>query len=164
MRQPIPETKRIRIMILDDYPLVADCLRLVLGREPDLLVCEHRPLLPETIRDVWIARADVLLVGIEAQPARGLALVGELARRWPSIPVVVVSGRAGLRAQSVIDVGASGFVAHSEGSASLIAMVRKVVSRPPGNEEDPVLIRFPFGREGQGIPDSSVRQFGNPQR
>ncbi len=121
-------------MILDDYPLVADCLKLVLGRESDLLVCEHRPLLPESIRDVWVARADVLLVGIETQPARGLALVGELARRWPLIPVIVLSGRPGLRAQSVLDVGASGFVAHSEGSTELVAMIRQLASRGTASE------------------------------
>lgn len=122
-------TRQTRVMIVEDYRLLAECQRLVIDREPDFHVCAQTWTGPQAVIEVESCHADVILVGIDSDPVKGLALVKQLVQRWPAIPVVVVSSDHGkFYSLCASEIGARGYVSRPEPSEALLSALRLVTA------------------------------------
>lgn len=100
----------IRVMIVDDHPLVRSAVRQSLSA-PDLAVVAEAGSAEEALALAPNVRPDVLLVDIELPGMDGVALVRELAPRLPDTRIVMLTAsREDRHLLDAIRFGAVGYL------------------------------------------------------
>ncbi|NUP03133.1 MAG: response regulator transcription factor [Nonomuraea sp.] len=122
----------IRVVIVDDDPMVRTGLRLILGGEPDLDLAGEAGDGREAMRVIGELRPDVVLMDIRMPVQDGLTTT-ELLLSRPGAPRVLVlttfdADDLVLRA---LRLGAGGFLLKDTPPAKMIAAVRAVANGEP---------------------------------
>lgn len=120
-------TDTIRIVLVDDDPLVRAGLKLILGGSPDLDVVAEAVDGADALAVVARTKPDVVLMDIRMPRKDGLAATAEILAR-PDAPRIVVlttfdSDDMVLKA---LQAGASGFLLKDTPPAAMIEAIRKV--------------------------------------
>ena len=120
----------MKILVVDDHPLICEALRQVLqalDRQLELLeasTCAEALELTRRNQDISLILLDLALPGVD-----GFEALRQLREEFPSMPVVVLSAseqpETVLRA---IDGGAMGFIPKTSSSRLLIGALRLVLS------------------------------------
>lgn len=117
----------VRVMLVDDFPVVCTGLRLYLERCPDILVdCEAYDG-KTALKMAAERRPPVAIVDVRLPPTDGISLAEELRTAVPDTRVLLISGwfesytiERGLKA------GVRGFIEKTEFPHALAAFVREV--------------------------------------
>ena len=121
------ETRRIKVFIVDDHPVVRQGLALVLRLEPDMVVCGEAETVTDALRGIESARPDVAIVDLSLRDSSGLELVKDLHVYRPELPVVVLSMHdESLFAERVLKAGAKAYLMKDEAQETILAAIRKV--------------------------------------
>ncbi len=112
--------------IVDDHPVVIDGVRAWLAEEPSVRV-RHTG---ETTADLRSDAVDVLIVDLNLNGRLVLPDIGVLAAAGQRVVVFSQFTDESL-VMEVLDIGASGFVAKSEGQAHLLHAVRAAAADRP---------------------------------
>ena len=119
----------MKILVIDDHPLVVDALAQLLPQiDPGVVV--RTALDPREAVAVLDNEPDVALVLLDlALPgARGLDFLGDLKLDYPGVPVIVISAthdRATVMA--ALGAGAHGFIAKTADVTMLLDAIRRVL-------------------------------------
>jgi DNA-binding NarL/FixJ family response regulator len=121
--------QRIRILLVDDHPLVRERLAEILNREADLHVCGEAEDRHQALEAVERKRPDLVIVDLTLKNSDGLELIKDLHSRWPKLLMLVVSMHdESLYAERAIRAGARGFITKQEATRSILLAVRRVLS------------------------------------
>jgi two-component system KDP operon response regulator KdpE len=127
-----------RVLVVDDDPLIVRALRINLrarrydvdtapdGTSALLLAARHHP--------------DLIVLDLGLPDMEGTDVIRGL-RGWTSIPIIVLSGRAGSADKvAALDAGADDYVTKPFGVDELLARIRAVTRRAqPAGEQSPVV-------------------------
>lgn len=116
--------RRIRVMVVDDHPLVRNAVRQALDTE-DLEVVAEAASAEEALEIAPETRPDVILVDIELPGVDGVSLVRELAPRLPETRIVMLT--ASREDRHLIDAmrfGAVGYLTKDLSAQGLARAVR----------------------------------------
>jgi DNA-binding NarL/FixJ family response regulator len=125
-----PEPRRpIRILVVDDHPIVRLGIRQMLASEPDLEVCAEAES-PDTARElVTSARPDLAIVDLSLTKGTGLELIRALRETVPALPLLVLSMHDEvLFAERVLRAGARGYIMKREAITGLVGAIREVLA------------------------------------
>jgi DNA-binding NarL/FixJ family response regulator len=126
--QPLSTTKAIRIMIVEDHPIVRLGLRQLIDHESDMTICAEAEKLADARSILPNARPDVVLVDIALPDGNGLELIAEIAQHWVGVRIIAVSTfDAYLYAAKALKAGAMGYVNKHEASDRIVEAVRSVL-------------------------------------
>jgi DNA-binding NarL/FixJ family response regulator len=116
--------RRIRVMIVDDHPLVRAAVRQAITAS-DVETVAEAATAEEALQSAPSIRPDVMLVDIGLPGMTGVQLVRELAPRLPDTRIVMltVSG-AGRDVMDAIIYGASGYLTKDLAPEALLRAVR----------------------------------------
>ena len=120
----------MKILIVDDHPLILEALRHVLRQlDGDVLVLDARTA--EEGRRLVAGNSDagLLLLDLTLPGADGFSLLEELRDAYPTVPVVVLS--ASDRREDImraIDLGAMGYIPKSSSNQVMLQALRLVLS------------------------------------
>ncbi len=147
----------IRVLVVDDHPVVREGITASLSVEPDVVVVAATGTGEEALDALPRARPDVLVVDCGLPGMSGVQVCGELQRRHTHPPVVLMSGTpSGALMRRALQAGAVAFVAKDCASGvlrdavraahagaafvdpSLARLVVDLAGRPPGK-------RGPYG-------------------
>ena len=113
---------RIRVLVVDDQPLIRRGLALMLGAEANIAVFGQAANGEEAIELVRSQRPDVVLMDLQMPHVGGAELI-ETLRGWrQSLKVLCVSGTGQAPA------GVDGFIAKPFSRDAFLAQVRTVLS------------------------------------
>jgi DNA-binding NarL/FixJ family response regulator len=118
-----------RILIVDDHPLFREALRHALSTGTSHLeISEADSLNALTAQLANDDSCDLVLLDLRMPGVQGLSGLIYLRSQYPNIPVVIVSANeeAGI-VQKSLDLGASGFIPKSSGTAVIIEAVKTVL-------------------------------------
>lgn len=129
-----------RILIVDDHPLFREALRHALSAgKADLEISEAGSLDALNTALAKDDNCDLVLLDLRMPGVQGLSGLIYLRTQYPNIPVVVISANedSGTVRKS-LDLGASGFIPKSSGTATIIEAVETVLGggvwSPSGSE------------------------------
>lgn len=118
----------IRILIVDDHPLVRQGLIGLLSTEPDLEVCSEASGIAEALELADSTRPDVAIVDLTLKDGNGIALIKELKERHAAIKLLVLSMHDELLfAERALRAGAVGFVSKDKVSRTIVHAIRAVL-------------------------------------
>ena len=127
MGSPDRPVRPIRVLIVDDHPVVRGGLAALLNSEADIDCCGAAADLSDAADRFDDLRPDVILVDLNLGDADGLELLRYLRSEWVGARAVVVSqhppSRHGERARAA---GAMGYVCKSEPPNEIVRAVRAV--------------------------------------
>ena len=73
-----PATKTVRILLVDDHPVVRQGLRMMIEREGDMQVCGEANGMAEAMKSYFENKPEVVVVDISLHNGSGIELVKEL--------------------------------------------------------------------------------------
>ncbi len=115
----------IRVLIVDDHPVVRDGLRGVLDGEPDMRVVGEAGHGAEALARVAAEPVDVVLMDLRMPTMGGVAAIEELRRRAPSVRVLVLTTFDTDRdVLPAIEAGATGYLLKDTPREELLRAVR----------------------------------------
>lgn len=123
------ETKRKRIVLVDDHPIVRDGLAQLINRSGDLLVCGEAGGAAEALRMFEELAPDMAIVDISLQGVDGLELIKQARARWPELKVLALSMHSEeLFAERVLRAGARGYIMKQEARDGVLTAIRQVLN------------------------------------
>ena len=119
-----PDPPRIRVMIVDDHPLVRSAVRQAISA-PDVEMVAEAASAEEALQSAPAVRPDVLLVDIGLPGMTGVQLVRELAPRLPNTRIVMLTVSSADRdVAEAIGYGAVGYLTKDLMPEALLRSVR----------------------------------------
>lgn len=120
---------KIRIMLVDDHPLVRYGITQIINAEPDMSVCCEAPDYQQALTKAGSLRPDFMIVDLSLKDINGIELIKKLKALFPGLPVLVLSMHDEAHyAERAIRAGARGYVMKQEGTETLVKAIRTVLS------------------------------------
>jgi DNA-binding NarL/FixJ family response regulator len=120
-------TEPIRIIVVDDHPVVREGTAALLAAEPGIEVAGTAESIDEANAVIGRVEADVLLLDIRLGTDSGLRLLGGTDTGGPAI-IVLTSYDYPQYAEAALRLGASGFVLKTAPIAELLDAIRRVAA------------------------------------
>ena len=119
---------KVRILVVDDHPLLLAGLSLLLNAEDDLQVVAQANSATQALEQATSCQPDIVLLDISLQDQSGLALIPQLLSRAPACRVVMLTMHENRQyLQKAMAQGAKGFVLKKGLDADLIYALRSVM-------------------------------------
>lgn len=127
--------KKMKILIVDDDPIVLDSCRLVLEAEGfDVFAVPSAKKALEAMKNDHF---DLLLIDVKMPGYDGMYLMGKVRERWPKTPMVVMSGYP--TSETIADgmkMGAAKFIAKPFTPDELLETARQVIQKEESREAE----------------------------
>jgi DNA-binding NarL/FixJ family response regulator len=119
----------MRILVVDDHPLMTDVLRTVLGTLDQVAEIRSANDLDTAFAIAAGGELDLVMLDLGMPGCKDVEAVQRWRQKFPALPVVVVSGASEPRIiNAALDLGAMGFIPKSAPGAELLRAVRLVIS------------------------------------
>jgi DNA-binding NarL/FixJ family response regulator len=116
---------KFRVFLVDDHPIVRRWFQLLLGLEPDLMVCGEADSGPGALQKILTLKPDVAIVDLSLKGSSGLELIKQLRAQALKLKVLVFTMRdEGLYAERALRAGADGYITKEEGTEKAIQAIR----------------------------------------
>ena len=119
----------VRVLIVDDHPIVREGYARLISAEPDLEVCGEASDATEAIHLVVSNSPDVAIVDISLRSGTGIELCKQIRDLDPHIRVLICSVHdESLYADRALRAGAMGYISKEQPSVEVVAAIRRVAS------------------------------------
>lgn len=122
-----PEPSPIRLLIIDDHPVVRDGTAALLAAQAGIAIAGTAGSIDEAVALIANIPADVLLLDIRLGTDSGLRLLNETTGEAPAI-IVLTAYDYPQYAEAALRLGASGFVLKTAPLAELLDAIRRVAA------------------------------------
>jgi DNA-binding NarL/FixJ family response regulator len=120
---------RIRILTVDDHPLILEGIASVLQRQPDMELVGEASDGFEAIEAFAKFRPDVSLIDLQMPGMNGVDTIIAILEKWPGARCVVLTTYAGdVQATRALKAGAKGYLLKSMLRKDLVDTIRTVHS------------------------------------
>jgi DNA-binding NarL/FixJ family response regulator len=119
----------IRLLVVDDHPVVLDGITLLLRSDPDIVVVGSTRTGREAITVARETQPDVVLLDLRLPDTLATNVIGELRLAVPAAKIVIFTAHqehAGIRA--AMDAGIDGCLLKDAGRTDLVDALHRVVS------------------------------------
>ena len=118
----------VRVLIVDDHPIVRRGLAQLIEQEPDLEVCGEADDADTALAAFVELEPDIALVDLMLQGASGTDLIKNLKAQNENIPILVISMHdEAVYAERALRAGAHGYIMKEEATGQVLTALRKVV-------------------------------------
>lgn len=122
-----PVSARVRLLIVDDHPIVRKGIRLCLARHPQLEVVGEAGNGREALRRARELQPDIVLMDIDMPEMSGLAAAEWMHRDLPGVKVLILSMHSNTEfVLRIIQSGARGFVLKEAPAEELVRAIEIV--------------------------------------
>ncbi len=129
MNLPPALSKKNRVLVVDDHPIVRQGLSLLINREADLMVCGEAEDARMAMQAIITARPDILVVDISLNGPDGLDLLKDVRTRYPELPVLILSMHdESIYAERALRAGAQGYIMKQEASEKVLVALRRILN------------------------------------
>jgi len=123
-----PQTRKCRILLVDDHPIVRQGLALLIDRESDLSVCGEADGAYSAFHCITTLRPDLVVLDISLSGPDGLEILKEIRLKTSSLPVLILSMHdESIYAERAIRAGANGYIMKQEATEKVLVAIRRIL-------------------------------------
>lgn len=123
------KSKRRRVFLVDDHPLVREWLASLIALQPDLEVCGQAEDAPAALALVRELRPDIVVVDLTLPRSSGLELIKDLRAQSAALRMLVLSMHDEVTiAERALRAGANGYAVKRESSSEILDAIRAVLA------------------------------------
>jgi DNA-binding NarL/FixJ family response regulator len=122
------QSRRNKIFLIDDHPIVRQGLALLINREVDLEVCGDAEGAPSALTALETTQPDLVIVDISLNGPDGLDLLKTIRLKDPHVPVLVLSMHdEATYAERSLRAGANGYIMKQEATDKVLIAIRRIL-------------------------------------
>ena len=122
------KARAMRILLVDDHPVVRDGFADVINREPDLTVCTIAEDRGGALQAIETSSPDLAVIDLTLKNSSGMELIKDIHVRWPDLLILVVSmHNENLYAERVLRAGARGYITKQQATRDILQAIRRVL-------------------------------------
>ncbi len=119
----------MKILIVDDHPLMREGLAARIAPQADMEVCGEAASVDEALAQVNATNPDLVIVDIALADSHGLDLIKDVKARFPSVKMLVVSAYdESLYAERALRAGADGYINKQQVQEKVVDAMRAVLA------------------------------------
>lgn len=142
----------LRILLVDDHPLVREGLAARIEAQSDLEVCGEAGSIHAAMSEFQKLLPDLTIVDIQLEDGNGIDLIKDIHTRWPHAKMLVVSAfDETLYAERALRAGAHGYINKRELQDKVLEAIRSVLHGE----------RYLSGKMTQHLLNQAVNQKGS---
>jgi DNA-binding NarL/FixJ family response regulator len=123
-----PDSTKLRILLVDDHPMVRERLAAAIHEEPDLIVCGEAEDRFTALEMIGHKTPHLVIVDLTLKQSHGLELIKDIRHQHPDLAILVVSMHDELlHAERVIRAGARGYITKQEATGKIMVAIRTVL-------------------------------------
>jgi DNA-binding NarL/FixJ family response regulator len=120
---------KTRILLVDDHALFRRGLASLIETEPDLAVCAEADSHQSALEAIAVREPALVIADLSLKNSEGLELIKDIKRRWPGLPVLVLSMHdESVHAERALQAGARGYVTKQDFSDTVLAAIRRLLA------------------------------------
>ena len=120
---------KVKVLLVDDHPLVREGLANLILQQPDLEVCGEAASEPQALQLIASVQPDIAVVDISLENGSGLELIKSVKAMYPSVTMLTLSMHdESLYAERALRAGARGYLMKREAAKKVIQGIRAVLS------------------------------------
>lgn len=124
-----PSVRRVRIIIVDDQPLIRESLHELLSDEPSFEVVAEFGSAQQAIEQAAALQPDIILMDINMPGLNGLAATRQLKKDYPSCDILMLTASDNQQfLREALFNGASGYILKNQDQQALVEAVKTVAS------------------------------------
>jgi DNA-binding NarL/FixJ family response regulator len=121
--------RHLRILVVDDHPIVRLGIRQMIGLEPDFEICGEAGSAQEALELARTLKPDLALIDLSLEEGTALGLIRELRQSVAGVELLVLSMHdETLFAERVLRAGARGYIMKHAAIDGLVDAIRQVAS------------------------------------
>lgn len=118
----------LKVLVVDDHPIVRQGLAQLINQEPDMEVCAEAEDAAQAMKAIKDSNPDVAIVDVFLKDSNGIDLIKSLQQTHRALPVLVLSMYdESLYAERAIRAGAKGYIMKQEATEKVIEAIRRVL-------------------------------------
>lgn len=122
-------TRRVRIFMVDDHPLVREWLGGLLRLQPDFEICGEAEDAVQALASINAAPPDVAIVDLSLKRGSGLELIKDIGEHQPDVKTLVLSMHEEISdVERAMRAGARGYVMKRASTSQIVTAIRQVHS------------------------------------
>jgi DNA-binding NarL/FixJ family response regulator len=119
---------RMKILIVDDHPILRKGLAMVINQEPDLLVAGEAEDAQTALKMIDTVNPDLVMVDLSLPGIDGIELIKTMKLKYRDLPSLVVSMHdESIYAERALRAGARGYIMKQEAVEKVLVAIRKVI-------------------------------------
>jgi DNA-binding NarL/FixJ family response regulator len=122
-------SQKIKILLVDDHPLVREGVANLIHQQPDMEVGGEAASEPQALALMGTARPDVAVVDLSLENGSGLELIKNIKAMHPTVAMLALSMHdENLYAERALRAGARGYLMKREAAKKVIQGIRAVLA------------------------------------
>jgi DNA-binding NarL/FixJ family response regulator len=123
-----PLTRKFRVLLVEDHPIVRQGLGLLINREQDLSVCGEADGAHSAFQAIGTLRPDIVVLDISLSGPDGLDVLKEIRVKSGSLPVLMLSMHdETIYAERAMRAGANGYIMKQEATEKVLVAIRRIL-------------------------------------
>src|SRR6266496_4127092 len=119
---------KIRILVLEEHPLLRDGIANLLNAQPDLLVCGQAGNIRDARNEIAKCKPQLLVIALRLGTGDSLEFVKALKAERPGLLILVYSAfEEEIFAERTLRAGADGYVMKKAPKEELVAAIREIL-------------------------------------
>jgi DNA-binding NarL/FixJ family response regulator len=119
----------IKVLIVDDHPVVREGVAMRIALEPDLEVCGEAEDVPSALALLASTQPSLAIIDISLKKGNGLDLIDCIKERYPATRILVWSMYSEkLYAERALRAGAAGYLHKGRATSQLLDAIRAVLA------------------------------------
>jgi len=122
------QSKKCRVLLVDDHPIVRQGLALLIDREPDLCVCGEAESAHSAFHAIATLLPDLVVLDISLSGPDGLDVLKEIRMKTTNLPVLILSMHdESIYAERAMRAGANGYIMKQEATEKVLVAIRRIL-------------------------------------
>src|SRR5580765_517856 len=122
------KTRKFKVMVVDDHPIVREGLTRFINLQPDLRVCGEATTTHQALKEIPVLKPDVVILDLTLAGSNGLDLIKDMKLRSLKSQILVLSMHdESLYAERALRAGAMGYIMKDEGSKEILKAIHRIV-------------------------------------
>jgi len=127
-KQKKVEESKLKVLIVDDHPVVREGLTTIINHERDLTVCGYADDNNQALKAIAELKPNVVIVDISLKDSDGIDLTKDIKLRYSKLPVIVLSVHdESVYAERALRAGARAYLMKEVVSENITKAIRTVL-------------------------------------